>query len=116
VVDPQPHRRVHIQVGDIVGVGPGNVGVLVVDGQITTQQGGSEEQGDSLADFAIGERNDVAGVGLDTNQAGDLDVETGFLFDFPHGHTRRPTHRVEGPQITRSTGWLGGWCFSRGTG
>ena len=62
MVDPQPHRRVHIQVGDIVGVGPGDVGALVVDGQITTQQGGGEEQGDSLADFAIGERNALVGL------------------------------------------------------
>jgi hypothetical protein len=53
VVDPQPHRRVHVQGGDVVGVSPGEVGAFVVDGQLTAEQGGSEAQGELLADFAI---------------------------------------------------------------
>ncbi|CNK38108.1 Uncharacterised protein [Mycobacterium tuberculosis] len=37
-----------------------------------------------MADFAIGECHDVPRVGVDTDQAGDFDVEPGFLFDFAH--------------------------------
>ena len=42
VLDPQPHRRMHVQAGDVVGTGPGDVGAFVVDGQSSAEHLGGE--------------------------------------------------------------------------
>ncbi|SKW71878.1 Uncharacterised protein [Mycobacteroides abscessus subsp. abscessus] len=57
----------------------------MVDGKGAAEHRGGEQERELLADFAIGERDHVAGIGVDTDQTRDFDVKPGFLFDFPHG-------------------------------
>ena len=73
-----------VQGGDVVGVSPGDVSAFVVDGQLTAEQGGGEAQGELLADFTVGERDNMVGVGVEADQTGDFDVETVFLFNFAY--------------------------------
>lgn len=42
VLDSQTHRRMHVQAGDVVGTGPGDVGAFVVDGQSSAEHLGGE--------------------------------------------------------------------------
>ena len=46
---------------------------------------GVEADGELLADFAVVVGYDVAGVGVDADQSGQLDGEAGFLGDFADG-------------------------------
>ena len=46
---------------------------------------GAEADGELLADVAVGEGDDVVGVAIDADEAGDLDGDAGFLLDLAHG-------------------------------
>ena len=46
--------------------------------EVAADGAGAEAEGELLADLAVVVGDDVAGVGVDANQAGDLDVEPGF--------------------------------------
>lgn len=41
----------------------------------------AKADGEFLADFAVVVGDDVVGVGVETDQAGDFDVDTGFFLD-----------------------------------
>ncbi len=63
--DTQPHRWVHRQVREVIGMCPRDVGTFIVDGELAAAQGGGEAQRELLADFTIGEGDDVIGVSVD---------------------------------------------------
>ena len=62
------------------------LGGLVADGQRAAGDSGEVGDGELLPDLTVGVRDGVRGVGVDAEQAGDLDVEAGFFFDLADGH------------------------------
>lgn len=74
--------------GDVVevgGVDEAEVGGFVADGECAAGDAGKVGDGELLADFAVGVGDDVCGVGVDAEEAGDGDVEAGFFFDLADG-------------------------------
>ena len=69
----------HIERPDVVGVRPGDVGALVVNGQRPTLLPRGKAKRKLLADFTVGEGDNVGGIGVDTAECHDLDVEAGFF-------------------------------------
>ena len=63
----------------------GDVGALVVKAQRPARQTSGKAKRELLADFTIGERDDVGGIDIDTGECGDLHVESGFFLDFTYG-------------------------------
>ena len=61
MADPEPHRWVHIERGDLVRVHPRDVGALVVDRQRPSRYTCGKAKRELLADFPVGERDDVGG-------------------------------------------------------
>ena len=53
--------------------------------EVPADESCGEAQRELLADFAVGVRHHVVRVGVDADEAGDFDVEPGFLLHFTHG-------------------------------
>jgi hypothetical protein len=76
---------VHIERRDVGGAGPGDVGALVVNGQRPTFLPRGKAKRKLLADFTVGESDNVGRIGVDTAECHDLDVEAGFFLDLAYG-------------------------------
>jgi hypothetical protein len=74
VADPQPHGRADRQGGDVAGgEPPGVAGLDLVPGGAAAQRAGVEADRERLADQPVARvGDDVAGVGVDAGQPGDL--------------------------------------------
>ena len=69
---------------NVLGVGPGDVGAFGVDQEVPADESCSEAQRKLLPDFAVGVGHHVVRVGVDADEAGDFDIEPGFLLHFTH--------------------------------
>src|SRR5690242_12310426 len=73
--DPQAHRGMHGQPVDLAGRDPRNLAGFVARGGLAGDRAGGVDDGELLADLAVaGVCDDVAGVGVDAHEAGDLDL------------------------------------------
>src|SRR5690349_5745472 len=76
MIDPQAHRWMHGQPVDLAGRDPCDLARFVARGGPTGDRAGGVHDGELLPDLAVaGVQNDVAGVGVDADQAGDLDLD-----------------------------------------
>src|SRR3954447_24277212 len=84
MVDPESHRWVDAEIAELVDPDELNLAGLGTGGQFPAQQVGREADGTLLADLAVVVRDDVPGVGIDTDNAGDLDIHPGFFLELAH--------------------------------
>ena len=85
VLDAELDGGVDVQLVQTVGFDPVHLLGLAARRERAADGAGAEAEGELLADLAVVVGDDVAGVGVDANQAGDLDVEPGFLADLADG-------------------------------
>ncbi len=85
MVDAEPDGWVDGQLVEPVGRDPVDVLGLAARRELATHRAGAQADGVLLADLAVVVGDDVAGVGVDADETGDLDVQPGFLANFADG-------------------------------
>lgn len=85
MLDAETDRGVDVKFVQTVGFDPVHLFGLAARRELAVDGTGVEADGEFLADLAIVVSDDVAGVGVDADQASDLDVESGFLADLTNG-------------------------------
>lgn len=81
VAEPEPDSVVDRDAVEIGRVDEPDVGGLVADGEAAADDSAVVGDVEFLTDFAVGVRDHVLRVGVDTEQACDLDVEAGLFLD-----------------------------------
>jgi hypothetical protein len=81
VLDAQPHRRVHVEIGDAFRRNPRDFLALAARAQLAADQPCCEADRELLPDLTIVGGHDVIRVGVRANNVRHVDVVAGFLID-----------------------------------
>src|SRR5689334_19886270 len=104
VLDPEQHRRVDVQAGQLVAADPPDFGGLAAAGGLTGPVPRPEADRELLPNFAVTELNDVVRIGVDADESGHLDRHAGLFLGLAYGGLREVFAELlsttrEGPQI-----------------